>query len=466
MKLNFKYVTFMAAALVLGFGSCSNDEAMGGEQGVIEGKPASLSLTLVDNGSGNAITYAPPTEPTLPAKAEESTINAADQHVYIFNAAGKLEYTGSNLANITLVSGPKKIYLVANVTTPGFTTFIPTIGNAAATEANLLAEKFALTTPAISDVATDNNFYISNVGGPGSVNIAPGANSMNLNIGRGVAKVNIDMSQATAPATGALTGAKYLIANNPADIYFVPNYDAGQLQTPFFSSATGASVYFNNGTVTATGITQTDLKPTDGALANTSYATENAIAAANVNYGTISYAIIQGIFAPNAVVDVANTTATYIAGADFWRIRYIEQNGGTTVADHGYYAAFVVGAAPTTSDAVYTAAQAVAPAAGSGSTIVLSIVKYTGDGSTGAYCYYYLGLGDTRITTVGQETARFTVERNKYYYYQVASIADCGSHTPEPEPGIVPPLTSTLDINFVTAPWGVVGGAGGLNPGI
>lgn len=467
MKLAYKYASMMVAALLLGFSSCTKEDVTDITPNLDEGKPASLNLTLVDNGNKNAITYsdnAKPSGNTHAATGAES--NIGDLMIYIFDKDGKLEYADSEKTGIELASGPKTVYMIGNQI-PTFSTFSATVGDANATEENLLKEKMDVSE--IGDIATDSEFYIMNIGGAGAINIAPGVNNMSLSVGRGAAMVNIDMTNALNPSTGTLSGFKYLIANNPTEMFCMPNYVEGQLQTPFFNDE-AAEGYFDNGEISENG-TSIELKEANGDVANRSYAVENAITSASVSFNTISYAIIQGSFAPSAVVNVNGDALTYSKGHDFWRIQYVltkkisdQPEEYEDVEELGYYTAFVVGEAPVAGNAVYESAKTNAPSTSvEGGEVDIRVVKYKGDGSYGAYCYYFLGLGDTNITDESKKTERFTVERNKYYYYEVTSVSDCGSATVSPNENVEPSMSSTLNVNFVDVPWGVVVG---LNPGI
>ena len=456
MKMNFKYVMLMAATLVLGLSSCSKDDETSGSKVPTGAKSAKLSVVLVDGGS--PVTYAAPSGDTDPATQEESRV--VDGSLYIFDAkTDALEAVSDSLTGIQLTPGTKSVYFIGNAAD-------------AANGGGVVAPSFALGTTltdfldaskdGIADIEVltqqkadpSGYYYISNVGAAGTINVAAGVTSnMTLNIGRGVAKINIEVPSTVAqPSTGKLSNTTYTIYNNPVETYLIPHYDAnGQVQTPFYAETAPitTSNYFN----AASGL------PTDGTVA--SYAVENAHAAPLM--GNSTYALIEGVFEPGTTVDANGTATNYTSGDDFYRIQYIETDVNGDVHDRGFYGKFFT-VAPVTGDAEYTNAEGAKPGPTFAGTVDAKVVTYTG-----GKCYYYLYIGDPKET---DDVAKHTVERNKYYYLTINSISDCGLDaldnptSPSGTPNIAPATNSYLNVTFSVAPWSVVGGAGGIQTGI
>ena len=428
MMKKFKYVMLMAAALMVGFTSCSNDDVTGGENPV-NGEKTMARITLTQSAVG---TYAPANS-EVPTTAEKEVKTAM---LYIFNASQVLEETVPLTVNagaaeskvFELTTGTH--YFYASVNAPAA---VPAIakGTALAT-----VEKTLIDVAAIADLTDPaNGFFMTNVSKPLGVNIVQSSeadaqaglkNDVKIQVGRAVTKVNVEFAPLTQTG-GVLSNAEYKVKNNPIKMFFMPVFNAGKLETPFFNDATVTLTnYFHNSTLIAA----------DGQPASASYAMENSNE--NPKKGNATYVMVKGTFTPEKTYDKdgGNENAAPTTGDTFWRI---ERADGTYM-DKLYFENPSGGTEMT--------------AAGAGA----QILEYTNGES-----FYGLWLADNSIT--GDKVAKHTVKRNSYYYVVVTSVSGPGANTEE---GVVTDPEEQIDAEtFIKASieildWTVIDQSGGI----
>lgn len=295
MKVMFKNL-MIAATLLAGFASCSNDDDSTINGGIETGKATTFTLSIAQPK-----TYA--TDPN--ATADESTLNSVD--VFIFNDAGTLEkrerLTGSEFtqsptneytANRTIASttGAKKIYvgvnlsdeLARNVASQGLSAIYKV-----STAADLMnpTNGFAM----FSKVASDATFVES------TDPTAATANKVSATVSRLLAKVSVIQSPTLSYNVlgGTISDLEFSLSNITQLYYMLPNVSG---LSPVNSLS--PSTLYNQDSYQALNASTTAIT-----ASNVSYALENASSQNLEGYTT--YASIRAKFIPTTVVKL--TTA-------------------------------------------------------------------------------------------------------------------------------------------------------------
>lgn len=413
--MKMKILTLAVATLLVGFTSCSSDDETGtGGNGAIEGQKtiAKINLTQVSR----ATTYAP-TGTEAPVGNEKDVYSAV---LYVFNntkvleAEVRLDLTGGSPGTgaektFELTTGTKYFYAAVNVPDG----MKPTIATGTSMDA---AIKKILAVSNVTDLyPAATGFFMTNVATPtgeqivqadeANVNAGAKKNNISIQVGRAMIKASLDYTKAnvTQPANGELDNVKFLLANNPKQMYYMAYVtNAGQLETPYFNNSTIASGYYPD----LTTISSSDFLAADGSA--TTYGMENSNKV--VLAGNATYALIQGKFTPAQVVDKNGALAAF--ATDFWRIQLSDESftdkfynedptGGSDIAAH------------------------------TGATAV----KYTG-----GVCYYAFYLADNSVS--GNSTVKYTVKRNSFWKMKITDVSGVGSNTPE---GVVPNPTDPIE---------------------
>ncbi|MFV0589275.1 fimbrial protein, partial [Bacteroides reticulotermitis] len=122
MMKNFKYVAMMAAALTLGFSSCSNNDDLGNGDTIESGRPTKMTLAIAQ-----PVTYAPDGNATT----DETKIESVDVYIYSgstflkrehltitdFDAGAGNVWTLKKAKEIATTTGAKTIYVGVNLPT-------------------------------------------------------------------------------------------------------------------------------------------------------------------------------------------------------------------------------------------------------------------------------------------------------------------------------------------------------------
>ena len=417
MKTKFKYLTLLASAFLIGFSSCSNDDETGtGGNGHVEGQKtiAKINLTQVSRPS----TYAA-TGTEAPSEAEKIVKSAV---LYVFNSSKVLESTvslyviGTRAEKVfELTTGDKHFYAAVNIPEemkPSFETGTPMND----------VIKSILTVTHVTDLyPATSGFFMTNVDTPTEVYIVKAdqsdvdgttdtKNNITIPVGRAMIKASLkyDKANVIQPNNGELDNVKFLLANNPVQMYYMAYVNnAGQLETPYFNNDNAITGnYYPNLATTPSGFIAADGNAT-------TYGMENSNKV--VRTGNATYALIQGKFTPKKVVDKDGDNETDgIVGADFWRIQ---------LADGDFINKFYKEDPTNGSDMTANAG--------------IAAVKYTN-----GLCYYAFYLADNSVS--GNSTVKYTVKRNSFWKMMITHVSGVGSNTPG---GVVPDPMSPIEAN-------------------
>lgn len=412
-KSNFKYAIMMAAALVLGFSSCSNDDETIDNQPV-EGVETIAKITLTQKRQ--ATTYGP-TGTENPTDKEKVVKRAT---LYVFSTSKVLEkevsldVTGGETGAekiVKLTTGTKYFYAAVNIPTgmePTFTLGMPMD----------VVVKELLTVTDVRDLYSDvSGFFMTNVDAPQgeSISLATESdvttttiNNITIPIGRAMIKASMKYTKANViqPAIGALDDVGFLLANNPTQMHYMANVNNfGQLETPFFFNPEVTGMYYPTLGADATGLVFIE---TNGTA--TTYGMENSNQTPKT--GNTTFALIQGIFTPAAVVDKDGEPETINLNGDFWRIQ---------LADESF------------TDKLYMEDP-------TGGTDITGLTNAKAVKYAEGLCYYSLYLADNSINN--NTTLKYTVKRNSFWKMTITSVGGVGSNTPE---GVVPEVEDPIE---------------------
>ncbi|WP_163174328.1 Mfa1 family fimbria major subunit [Bacteroides sp. 51] len=368
--MNFKYV-MMACALTLGFASCSNDDEVDNGGIIPNGEPTVARIRLSQSG--------PDTRATKPTEGNEGKIKNAI--IYIFDATAKFEkavpLTKTEMDNgelVTITTGSH--YFYAAVNPDGLT--LPTIDEGTSLEE---AKKKVLSSLTMAKLTNPAGFFMTNVSDALAKNIVVSEdgseNDIKIEVGRAVAKVNVDLAAGITVTDGTFTDMKYRIGGNPKQMHLFPVYDGGILNTPLRDVAyTDGNYMFSNDSENYI----------DGATAT--YATENS-APNTALQGKATHAWVKGVYTPKDMT---------LVDGNFWRVYDKSEKAWKA----GIYA--------SEDDAVNI---------GNGGSRE-GVVKYAG-----GTCYYAFWITDENAAE------KYTVSRNNYYDIKIQSVAKIGTNTEE-----------------------------------
>lgn len=330
MKTKFKYVTLMAAALLVGFTSCSNDEEKGGTD---NSAPKNMLLKITQSapstyGEGGS------------QAAGQITFSTGD--LYFTDAAGVIKkhytisstptsatninmtaLTGATGETITNLSGDvKSVYVVGN--TPSTVT-LPTSGNISAVKAVALA---------VQTQATVSNVSLYGVGTlpatpttPGTPGVSNDLYAVSLTLNPTVARIELTDIKATGTA---ITG--FEVAGIFVDKYYS--------QADVSGAVVAGNMKDNTGIVGATAIAAAfkdaspqypaTLKPSiydwySPALASVSNEAKPSTAG-NV-WGYNVFATTAGSAVPRILIRLTNITTTTASGITFTDDQFIVIKG-------------------------------------------------------------------------------------------------------------------------------------------
>lgn len=435
MKTNFKYVTLMAAALMLGFSSCSNDEDAA--NGIANAGKTTAKVTLIQ-ASPSTYSLASAGVPT----AEEKVIKSAK--LYIFNAVQILESIvsleatdvtdGGAVASKTFETTAGAHYVYAVVNAPTLPATIVENGiSLSAFEKEMLnvADEEALT----GLITGEAGFFMTNVARPaatyfeaGGTIEAPKTISV-VQIGRAVAKVNVVFSATAAMENGTFTAVQYKVRNNPNKMHLMPVIENGVLKTPYFADAYeagSASKYFN---ATAAFIP----------AGTASYAMENSNIS-KVRNGKATNVLIKGKYTPVKVYNPDGSVGDAAADGTFYCVQGSDGRAYNATPD----------------------------AAILGSNTLLTYSE--------GISRYRLNLADNDQS---DEVAKYTVKRNSYFYVTIVSISGPGMDdngntmesgngtTPDPDPNPEDPndpisTETNIKATISVLDWTVIDQTGGI----
>lgn len=439
MKTKFRFLTLAVATLLVGFTSCSSDDEIGtGGNGAIEGQKtiARINLTQVSR----ATTYAS-TGTEAPSSDEKKVYSA---FLYVFNntkvleAEVRLDLTGGSPGTgaektFELTTGTKYFYAAVNVPDG----MKPTIATGTPMED---AIKKILAVSNVTDLyPAATGFFMTNVATPkgeqivqaDEADVTAGAkkNNISIQVGRAMIKASLDYNKAnvTQPGNGELDNVKFLLANNPKQMYYMAYVtNAGQLETPYFNNS---GINVNDYYPALGAISPSDFIAADGSA--TTYGMENSNK--DVRAGNATYALIQGKFTPAQVVDKNGAPA--VSSTDFWRIQLTD----------GSFTDKFYKEDPTGGSDI---------AANTGATAV----KYTG-----GVCYYAFYLADNSVS--GNSTVKYTVKRNSFWKMKITDVSGAGSNTPEgvvPDPSLPIEAKTFIKGEINILDWAVYNQSGGI----
>ena len=405
--MNFKYL-MMTAVLAIGLASCSNDDDnVGGGTTPGDGQKTVAKISLTQNTTLS--TYAP-TGQEAPIPAEKEIHSAV---LYIFNSSRVLEAEVTlDLTSAAPAAGAEKVFEL----TAGDKYFYAAV-NIPAGKKPVIANGTAMNTAIKSILSVDDvtelypaasGFFMTNVSAPSATNIVVATqaqaeagthNNITIPVGRAMIKASMNYTKANVPqpASGELDDVKFLLANNPKKMHYMPFVNtAGQLESPFFNDPTvTVSNYYPTLGATTAGLT---FLSADGTT--TTYGMENSNK--EVKKGNATFALLQGTFKPATVVDKNGANPTTItSGTTFWRI----------LKDDDTYMSNFYFENPSGGDEMI--------AAGVGATIA----EYTN-----GLCYYSFYLADNQIS--GQTVAKYTIRRNSFWKMTITDVGGPGTNTP------------------------------------
>lgn len=462
----FKTYGLLATALLLGLSSCSNDDVAGVDSPKPNGRGELTTVDIFAKPASSGLTYALSATDAAPT-ANEAKINTA--FTYIFDAAGALEEvvsltpgtSGASASGVTITSGAKTFYIVANPSTH-LATLLPTSGStmAESTFTKLLVANGAQT-DMTSVTGLTNGFLMTIPEGGKAQNLtAGGSNNVTTPIGRAMAKTNVNFPSTVTynGLGGTLQNVEYLVRNVKNNSFNQAIYNGNQLESYDFTkwtagptpALTATDFFIEGGTITGTAGFPTSIQTflgaaslTDGTAAN--YAFENANSVPL--YGTSTSVQIGGNWVldnSTPVHDASNAldASGLNAAGDFWRIVEFDDDPatGTPTEVVREISSKYYNAQP---NAATVAAEITALSNPAVVTANVGFLKY----DKGQMFYsVYLTNPTTPAPTAASEL--YMVERNKYYYVTVKSINQLGSNTAEIlKPG--DPIKTTVDINAV-----------------
>ena len=321
MKANFKYVMMMAAALTLGFSSCSNNDDLGNGDTIESGRPTKMTLAITQpttyaGGDDNA-TAAEVDIKTVDVYIYNGTTFMKREHFAIgdFDSAGDNAWKLKNEKRITTTTGAKTIYVGVNLpttlagdiegTNPG--TIAQTVADAAALNSDGFA-MFSRTKATADLVDVDATDYDTK-------------NTVSTTVARLLAKVVVKEGSTLSGESleGDLTDLKFTINNVntkffplPSATFLDPNHTS-----PWSATSTD---FIKEGTVyMAVGESSTAVTTTDHAI----YTTENT--SAGELQGDHTYVRVKGIFVPSTIKEwdgssLTTSSTAHIKGNDFYKV--------------------------------------------------------------------------------------------------------------------------------------------------
>lgn len=408
MKKSNLMIAALAAAFTLASCSKSNDSVNpSGDTPAGTATMASVKLSQLNNG-----TYAPANakEPT----AAERKINTAT--LYVFNGGRMLEKivpltvdnNGDAGETFEITTGPKYFYAVVNIPNANLSGISQTNTSLAEFEEKIIT---VTSTEALTTNAA-NGFWMTNTTTPSVENLEVATfteadtgvkNNFVISVGRAVAKVAVDFAPERQTG-GQLSQVEYKVRQNPSQMYLMPVFNVGVLNTPYFADATVTGSYFSNPAYLETGTAAEYCK-------YPSYAIENANQ--TPKQGNATFVSIKGVFTPATAYDEDGQNGKALnEGEDFWRIK----------TEDGIYTDKYYFEVPTA---------AVVTAEGGANAVATPY--------PGGECYYALYLAKNNETNA---TAKYTVKRNTYYWITINSVNGAGESTEE---GVIPEPEKPLE---------------------
>ena len=440
----------LAAAVVLTSCSKENPNDVNGGNGQVT---ETYALLTIKQSTAPAVSRAG--DPSVDAARGEGKINKAT--IYIFDTNKNLEVIETFDANATskevlITTGAHYFLAAINSPSTGMPTGIKKGDHISVVEPKIVSVS------AMSSIASNDNFFMTNIDGPKVHNIVAkggqGAvdndNKVTIQIGRAMAKVNVSLASNVNQPNGELKNAaagdvQYLIAGNPNQMYLFPVYDGTQLTSPYFNNtyvhASHAANYFPQ-------ISSTD-KYTDisSMLSNQGvavYAMENSNKA-TPKFGESSYVILTGTYKPNKWFDADNVEEATAPdfGDTFYRIGVLNSTTGKVESFTGN----ILSEEPT--DEQLRALLGLTPLTGDISGH--SIVEYE-NGRT----YYGLWLAHNDITD--DYVAKHTVARNTFFNVTINEITGPGFNKPDliPDPEAPIVVSAYIEASISVTEWKVV----------
>lgn len=413
MKVIFKNV-MIAATLLAGFASCSNDDDATGNGGnpTPTGKATTFTLSIAQPRTYASDSNAIPTETEL--KSVDVFIfddaNGLEKRERLagsdFTQSPQNEYTADRTIATTV--GAKKIYVGVNLS-DDLARKVATEGMSAiykVSSANDLmnpANGFAM----FSKVASNAIFVEAN--DP----TASTANKVSATVSRLLAKVSVETSTTLKYNVlgGTVSDLQFSVSNITKQYYMVPSLST-------FSPSNTLADFYNENAYKAVNANGTEI-----ISANVSYALENASAQSLEGYST--YASIRAKFVPTTVVKLA--TAGNGASGLVSETAPVTPQTFYVVANAGVKYYFI----NETDATAYNAEINGAPT---------TISTYT-DG----YCFYKAYLNPA---------VDFNIYRNNFYKVNITAVnglGQSGDDVDNPENPISKPTNITVDI--VVEPW-------------
>lgn len=311
MKSNLKYVFLMAAALVLGFSSCSNDEA----GSVDNGTPKSLYLK---------ITNGPATYAEGATVANGTSITFTSGVLYFTDASGVIKkyYTitsnATDAANIdmSVLTGAGETITglpgdVAAVYVVGNTSGLPTTGNISAVKAYTIG---------VASQGTITNVNLYGEQTTLAYNAGTDTYTCTVNLAPTVARIELT----NIKAGGVITG--FDVAGIFVDNYYSQAAVAGTVGTPVDNGAVVANFGDNAGTyLTALKTFVYDWYSTP--MAATGSPLVAAPATAGQVWGYNLFATAAGSAVPRIIIRLTNITTTSGSGISYTDDQFITIKG-------------------------------------------------------------------------------------------------------------------------------------------
>ncbi|NDV58335.1 Mfa1 family fimbria major subunit [Bacteroides sp. 519] len=500
MKMNFKYA-MMAAAISLGFASCSDNE---GNVNLPEevGEETYVQFDLLQDNSSTRALY-----PEAPAEDVETTINSAA--VFMLNSNKVItkvftfepyEADGTTKKQNIYKATTGTYYFIAVANVPSAATFALTdligkhLDNLNQVINGINASSFGefVDQASVNKAGKKGNFFMTSgvemdlnqdykqieyttkelklatydqIVADGKLS-NPKLNYVTIRIGRGVAKVDTsvglqdDGTLLHVDAKGLIKpeSIEYVVTNNPNAMHFFPNFGGANLfQSPYHTAypvdETQPTNYWPD-LHDATALTyKTPFTKKGGSIISAkggeySYAVENTNA--EPTYGNATIVSVKAQFNPDKVVLSGATTESDNAAAvgtyDFYRIR------NNKLREDYYDNRFFLDA----NDADDVAKNELGLLDG----------EYVIEEYKNCYCYYIIPLYDE----LKEITERYDIVRNHYYELTINKVLACGYSSPggdidteEPDP-LDPKKDTYLHVNLVVKDWTRVRQGGPLEP--
>ena len=419
--------TIAAAALILGFASCSKEIENNNIPVIDEGTPTFMGIAFTVPANDK-----PGTRATTDDNATEAEAAFKFVDVFIYNpatgsqvkharipsseftgpvaGAGSDDWTMQTSAKIATTTGPKTIILGVNLSS--------TLSNALE-GVNMGAFTNVAQTVSINDVTSSSDGFAMFSVEPLTVtlDIDPANNHPKVRVQRLVSKVTVQKSQnMSITASGSIDNLMFVLNNtNKKSFYVQPsdkkdhNWDV----TPIGDLYDGNSDYVS---INEYGVAVKSLNP--------KYALENTTR--DFLMGQITRATVRGTFIPAEIKVFANGTSnadgyedqavTATTAATFYSVVY---NNG---ADRAYF---------------FVENIATAFAADKGATVVTY---------NSGYCYWDIFLNPDNVS------GPYDVYRNDFYLCNITKIIGPGRNTPEVTDPTIPPAQPTdllVDIEMV-----------------